>query len=111
MLSSVFAGNFQAQVRQQGEFESLHRDLIVGFGTWEFGPTNLKNPFPNGEGSVHLWQGEEDRLVPVAVQRYITQQLPWIHYHELKGAGHMFPHADGMADKIVKSLLIGESVL
>ncbi|XP_019153142.1 PREDICTED: uncharacterized protein LOC109149675 [Ipomoea nil] len=103
--------DYMAQVRQQGEFESLHRDLIVGFGTWEFGPTDLKNPFPNGEGSVHVWHGEEDRLVPVAVQRYITLQLPWIHYHELQGAGHMFPDADGMADRIIKSLLIGESNL
>ncbi|XP_031128200.1 uncharacterized protein LOC116030173 [Ipomoea triloba] len=101
--------DYMAQVRQQGEFESLHRDLIVGFGTWEFGPTDLKNPFPNGEGSVHLWHGEEDCLVPIAVQRYITQQLPWIHYHELQGAGHLFPHAYGMADRIVKSLLIGEN--
>ncbi|XVF55700.1 hypothetical protein PTKIN_Ptkin06aG0058100 [Pterospermum kingtungense] len=95
--------------RQQGEYESLHRDLIIGFGTWEFSPMDLDNPFPHNEGTVHLWQGDEDLLVPVALQRYIAQQLPWIHYHELPGAGHMFPYADVMPDKMVKALLVGEN--
>ncbi|XP_021908742.1 uncharacterized protein LOC110822829 [Carica papaya] len=99
---------YAAQIRQQGEFESVHRDLIVGFGTWEFDPIDLENPFPKNEGSVHLWQGDEDTLVPVELQRYIAQKLPWIHYHELKGAGHFFTVADGMSDAIVKALLVGE---
>ncbi|KAJ7971542.1 Alpha/beta-Hydrolases superfamily protein [Quillaja saponaria] len=100
--------NYPAQIRQQGEYESLHRDLIVGFGTWEFSPMDLENPFPNNEGSVHLWQGDNDKLVPVTLQRYIIQKLPWINYHEIPGAGHFFPHADGLSDSIVKSLLVGE---
>uniref|UniRef100_A0A5B6ZEU2 AB hydrolase-1 domain-containing protein n=1 Tax=Davidia involucrata TaxID=16924 RepID=A0A5B6ZEU2_DAVIN len=100
---------YEAQVRQQGEYESLHRDLMIGFGTWEFDPMDLKNPFPNNEGSVHLWQGDEDGFVPFTLQRYIAQQLPWIHFHELSGTGHMFPLADGMGDAIIKALLIGEN--
>ncbi|OMO82187.1 hypothetical protein CCACVL1_12041 [Corchorus capsularis] len=100
--------SYMSIVRQQGEHESLHRDLNIGFGTWEFSPLDLENPFPNNEVPVQLWQGDEDMLVPVTLQRYIAQQLPWIHYHELTGAGHMFPHADGMPDKILKALLVGE---
>ncbi|KAL4605839.1 hypothetical protein ACB092_09G059000 [Castanea dentata] len=109
-LMVKFSGreNYMAQVRQQGEFESLHRDMIVGFGAWEFSPLDLENPFPNNEGSVHLWHGDEDWIVPVMLQRYIAQQLPWIHYHELPGAGHLFPHADGMSDTIIKAILTGE---
>ncbi|KAK6126403.1 hypothetical protein DH2020_039853 [Rehmannia glutinosa] len=99
---------YQAQVRQQGEFESLHRDLAISFGTWEFDPTDLKNPFSENEGSVHLWQGDEDLLVPVKIQRHIARQLPWIHYHEVPGAGHMFPFADGIADSIILALLAGK---
>ena len=97
----------QAQIRQQGEFESIQRDLMVGFGSWEFDPMDLKNPFPNNEGSVsvHLWHGDEDLIVPVSLQRYIAQRLPWVQYHELPGAGHFFPWADGMADAIIKTLL------
>ncbi|KAJ0810943.1 putative alpha/beta hydrolase-1 [Helianthus annuus] len=99
----------EEQVRQQGEYESLHRDLNIGFGTWEFDPTEIENPFPENEGSVHIWQGDEDILVPVTMQRYIAQQLPWINYHELTGAGHMFHYAEGNNDAILKALLLGQS--
>lgn len=100
--------HYLGQILQQGEYESLHRDMMVGFGTWKFDPLDLDNPFPNGEGAVHLWHGAEDRIAPVIMSRYITQKLPWIHYHELPDAGHMFPLADGMADTIVRSLLLGD---
>ncbi|KAL2454629.1 alpha/beta-Hydrolases superfamily protein [Abeliophyllum distichum] len=98
---------YQAQVRQQGDFVSLHRDLMIGFGTWEFDPTDLENPLLESAGLIHLWQGDDDKLVPVTLQRYIAQKLPWIQYHEVPGAGHMFPFADGMADSIIKTLLVG----
>lgn len=111
--SRVFSYNifpshfFQQKVTQQGEFESLHRDLMVGFGKWEFDPMDLENPFPNNEGSVHLWQGDEDRMVPVMLQRYVVQKLPWIHYHELPGAGHLFSYVPGTSETILKALLLG----
>lgn len=104
-MKSAFFLHEQAVIRQQGEFESLHRDAMIGYGTWEFDPTDLKNPFSEGEGSVHIWQGDEDVLVPVTLQRYIARQLPWIKYHELSGAGHMLPYADGMADSIIQALV------
>ncbi|KAM2279597.1 hypothetical protein ACFX1S_040417 [Malus domestica] len=93
---------------QQGEAESIFRDMVVGFGSWEFDPTDLKNPFVNNEGSVHLWQGDEDKFVSVELQRYIAGKLPWIHYHELPGGGHLLPAADGMSEVILKALLIKE---
>ncbi|KGN59283.2 uncharacterized protein LOC101206168 [Cucumis sativus] len=91
---------------QQGEYESIHKDTNVGFGRWEFSPLDLENPFPGNEGSVHLWHGDEDKLVPVTLQRYIAKQLSWIHYHEIAGAGHRFPYADGMSESIIKALLL-----
>jgi pimeloyl-ACP methyl ester carboxylesterase len=69
---------------------------------------DLENPFANNEGSVHLWHGDEDLIVPVKLQRYIAQQLPWIHYHELPGAGHLFPQTDGICNTIIKAMLLGE---
>ncbi|GFQ06054.1 hypothetical protein PHJA_002749400 [Phtheirospermum japonicum] len=72
---------------QQGEFESLHRDMMIGFGTWEFDPMDLKNPI-SGKGSVTL---------PIG--------LPWINYHELSGAGHMLLFADGKAELVVQALI------
>lgn len=99
----------QPQVKQQGEFESIHRDMMIGFGNWEFDPMDLKNPFINSEGSVHLWQGDDDRLVPTMLQHYIVNKLPWIQYHELPGAGHLFPYANHTSEAIIKSLLTGET--
>ncbi|CAI9267937.1 unnamed protein product [Lactuca saligna] len=101
-------GPIEGQVRQQGEYESVHRDLNIGFGTWEFDPMEIENPFLENEGSVDIWMGDDDKIVPVTLQRYIAQQLPWIRYHELKGAGHMFPYADGISDEILKELLLGK---
>ncbi|GMN39412.1 hypothetical protein TIFTF001_008643 [Ficus carica] len=98
----------QEHITQQGEYETLFQDMNVGFGNWEFSPIELENPFPNNEGSVHLWQGDEDILVPVSLQRHIAQQLPWIQYHELPGAGHLFPEAEGMGDTIIRELLAGK---
>ena len=68
----------------------------------------IENPFPNSEGSVHLWQGDEDKLVPVKLQRYIAEKLPWIRYHELRGAGHLFPMAEGTFESMLRQLLVGD---
>ncbi|XP_065855287.1 uncharacterized protein [Euphorbia lathyris] len=100
--------NFLGYEKQQGEAESIHRDAAIAFGNWEFDPMDMENPFPNNEASVHLWQGDEDLLVPVKLQRYIAQSLPWIHYHELPGSGHLFPFIDGMFEKMIRLMLTGE---
>ncbi|XP_076900901.1 uncharacterized protein LOC143555185 [Bidens hawaiensis] len=99
----------EGQIRQQGDYESVHRDLNIGFGSWEFDPTEIENPFTENEGSVHIWMGDEDKYVPVTLQRYIARQLPWIKYHEVTGGGHMFSYADGKSDAILKALLLGQS--
>ncbi|XP_007010326.2 PREDICTED: uncharacterized protein LOC18586733 [Theobroma cacao] len=104
----AYRENHRAVVSQQGVFESLHRDMRIGFGKWEFDPLDLESPFPNNEGSVHLWMGDEDGFVPVILQRYIAKRLPWIQYHELPGAGHLFPYADGMSEAIIRALLVGQ---
>ncbi|CAH1451984.1 unnamed protein product [Lactuca virosa] len=96
---------WNTQPRQQGEFESLHRDINIGFGKWDFDPMDLKNPFPNNDGSIHIWQGDEDLIVPVTLQRYIAHQLTWVKYHELTGTGHLLPFADGVIDSILIELL------
>jgi pimeloyl-ACP methyl ester carboxylesterase len=108
----------QPQIRQQGEHECLHRDMMVGFGKWSWSPLQLENPFADadaddgqGAGKVHLWHGAEDLIVPVSLSRYISQKLPWVVYHELPKSGHLFPIAEGMADIIVKSLLLGDDHL
>uniref|UniRef100_A0A0E0DDU8 AB hydrolase-1 domain-containing protein n=1 Tax=Oryza meridionalis TaxID=40149 RepID=A0A0E0DDU8_9ORYZ len=102
---------YMPQIRQQGEYGCLHRDMTVGFGKWSWSPLELEDPFTGGEGKVHLWHGAEDLIVPISLSRYLSEKLPWVVYHELPKFGHMFPLADGMADTIVKSLLLGDQPL
>ncbi|KAG2674437.1 hypothetical protein I3843_13G120200 [Carya illinoinensis] len=96
------------KVRQQGVYESLHRDVIVHFGNWEFDPMELENPFPNKEASVHLWQGNADKLVPYELQRYVAKKLPWIRYHEVSDGGHLMIHEAGLCEAMFRELLLGE---
>lgn len=96
------------KVRQQGEADSLYKDLKIGFGSWEFDPLELGDPFPESEGRVHIWQGYEDRLVPFKLQRYVANKLPWIKYHEVPDGGHLIIHDDVFCQLIFKSLLLGE---
>ncbi|XP_062206199.1 uncharacterized protein LOC133908089 [Phragmites australis] len=98
-------GMFQKKARlatQQGVQESFYRDMAVMFGRWpEFEPTDLKEPpFP-----VHLFQGDEDGVVPVQLQRHICRRLGWVNYHELPGAGHFLSAVPGLSDRIVSTLL------
>ncbi|CAK9149226.1 unnamed protein product [Ilex paraguariensis] len=72
------------------------------------GEFDLKNPWVDVEGFVHLWHGDEDGIVSVTLQRYIAKKLPWVYYHELPGAGHLFPVADVVSEAILKALLFAK---
>ncbi|KAJ6897272.1 hypothetical protein NC651_023209 [Populus alba x Populus x berolinensis] len=93
-------------IRQQGVFESLHRDLMVGFGSWDFDPMELSNPFPHNESFVHIWQGFEDPLVPVKLQQYVCRKLQWIRYHEVTDGGHLIMYDTNLFEAILRELLL-----
>lgn len=95
----------QEKVRQQGVGECLHRDLMVGFSKWGFDPTDINNPFPNNEGAVHLWQGYEDKYIPYKISRYLSQQLPWIQYHEVPDAGHLLLYNATLCEAVFRALV------
>ena len=82
---------------------------MIAFGNWEFDPMKLSNPFPhNNRSSVHIWQGYEDKVVPSQIQRFISEKLPWIQYHEVVDGGHLIVHYSGLGEAILKALLLGE---
>ncbi|XP_020673036.1 uncharacterized protein LOC110092718 [Dendrobium catenatum] len=87
---------------QQGIEESYYRDMKVMFGKWEFDPMELHKPPFN----VHLWQGDEDGLVPVTLQRYVCRRLDWIEYHELSMTGHYLSAVPGFGDLLLKTFLV-----
>ncbi|XP_022949170.1 uncharacterized protein LOC111452601 [Cucurbita moschata] len=91
---------------QQGEYECNIRDLLCNFGKWEFDPMELSNPFHDNEGSVHMWQGCEDYVVPIELNRFIAQKLPWIQYHELPNNGHLLVHEAHNLEVILRTLLV-----
>ncbi|CAN6692134.1 unnamed protein product [Malus baccata var. baccata] len=97
----------QEKITQQGEHESLFRDILAGYGKWEFDPLDLSNPFPDNEGSVHIWQGYEDRIIPYKLNRHIAEKLPWIHYHEVPDFGHFLMFDKNQCEAVLKALLLG----
>uniref|UniRef100_A0A0E0M9V6 AB hydrolase-1 domain-containing protein n=1 Tax=Oryza punctata TaxID=4537 RepID=A0A0E0M9V6_ORYPU len=76
--------------------ESYYRDMTVMFGKWEFDPMALPEP----PCPVHIWQGDEDGLVPVALQRHVAGKLGWVNYHELPGTGHFLSAVPGLGDTV-----------
>ncbi|XP_057986917.1 uncharacterized protein LOC110659948 isoform X2 [Hevea brasiliensis] len=99
------------RLQQQDVFDTLRHDFMVGFGDWDFDPIQLRNPFPQNESSVHIWQGYEDKVVPFQLQRYISGKLPWIRYHEVPRGGHLIVHYSGLCEAVLKALLLGEEPL
>ncbi|CAN1171400.1 hypothetical protein LINPERHAP2_LOCUS29542, partial [Linum perenne] len=95
----------QEKIRQQGIHESLHRDILAGYAKWEFDPMDLTNPFPNNEGSVHIWQGSEDRITLQEINRYLGETIPWIQYHEIEGAGHLFIGNKEHLESVLRALV------
>lgn len=81
---------------------------MVHFGKWEFDPMEIKNPFPNNEASVHLWQGHADKLVPFELQQFVATKLPWIKYHEVPDGGHLMIHESSLCEAIFRELLLGD---
>ncbi|KAJ9699500.1 hypothetical protein PVL29_008202 [Vitis rotundifolia] len=97
----------QEKIRQQGVHESLHRDIMAGYSKWEFDPLDINNPFPDNEGSVHIWQGCQDKIIPYKLNRYISEKLPWIQYHEVPERGHLLIFDKKTCEDILRGLLLG----
>ncbi|KAL7154065.1 hypothetical protein ABFS83_04G210200 [Erythranthe nasuta] len=98
----------QNKIRDRTVFNSLRRDFIVAFGKWDFDPLDLQDPYPKQESTVHIWQGYEDKVVPFQLQRYVSEKLPWIRYHEVPDGGHLLVYDTAVCEAILRSLLLGE---
>ncbi|KAJ4865818.1 alpha/beta-Hydrolases superfamily protein [Raphanus sativus] len=89
---------------RQGEHVSSQRDIIAGYGNWEFDPTELSNPFSDtNKGSVHMWCALEDKQILRDVLVYICDKLPWIKFHEVPHAGHWFIYEKKNFEAIIKA--------
>ncbi|KAG6592364.1 hypothetical protein SDJN03_14710, partial [Cucurbita argyrosperma subsp. sororia] len=100
----------QKKVLQQGQHDSFNRDILCSYGKWEFDLMALTNPFPDNKGSVHMWQGSEDRMVPIELNHFIAQKLTWIQYHEIPNHGHLLVHEAEPFEAILRALLAPPSI-
>ncbi|KAL0897505.1 hypothetical protein Bca101_081466 [Brassica carinata] len=94
------------KLRERSVFDTLKDDFLAGFGQWDFDPADLRM---SGESSVHIWHGNEDKVVPFQLHRCILKKLPWIKYHEIPQGGHLIVHYDGTCDAVLRELLLGEN--
>ncbi|OIT06271.1 PREDICTED: uncharacterized protein LOC109209878 [Nicotiana attenuata] len=105
-----FQGFSPEKLRKRSIFNNLCSDLVVAFSRWDFDPLVLSNPFPeNGQSCVHIWQGSEDKVTNLKLQRHIAERLPWIQYHEVPNNGHLLIYDTTVCEAILRSLLIGET--
>ena len=95
-------------MKEQVVFDTLRRDVMVAYGKWDFDPMELTNPFSQNNGSLHIWQGSEDKVVPSQIQRFVSGKLPWIRYHEIPDGGHLIVYYSGLCEAILRALLLGE---
>ncbi|KAI7731422.1 hypothetical protein M8C21_007792 [Ambrosia artemisiifolia] len=98
----------KSKLKDEPIFHSLRKDFIVAFGKWDFDPLTLNDPFGQSQGRLHMWQGYEDKVVPVELQRYISTRLPWIKYHEVPDGGHLLVYDSDVCEAILRSLLLGD---
>ncbi|KAL0740991.1 hypothetical protein Bca4012_082504 [Brassica carinata] len=89
------------KLRERSVFDTLKDDFLAGFGQWDFDPADLRM---SGESSVHIWHGNEDKVVPFQLHRCILKKLPWIKYHEIPQGGHLIVHYDGTCDAVLREL-------
>ncbi|XP_033130103.1 uncharacterized protein LOC103844137 isoform X2 [Brassica rapa] len=96
--------SYKDAVLRQGEYVSSQRDIIAGYGNWEFDPTELSNPFSDtNKGSVHIWCALDDKQILRDVLVYICDKLPWIKFHEVPHAGHWIIHEKKHFEAIIKA--------
>ncbi|XP_024985626.1 uncharacterized protein LOC112521154 [Cynara cardunculus var. scolymus] len=98
----------KSKLKEEPIFHSLRKDFIVAFGKWDFDPLSISNPFGQSQSQLHIWQGYEDKVVPVELQRFVSKRLPWIKYHEVGDGGHLLVYDSDVCEAILRSLLLGE---
>ena len=80
---NMLAGAVEAFRQGSGGLAAEMRLLFAG--RWGFNPEDVTVP-------VELWYGDDDRLVPVAVGRYLESVLPKASLTVYPGEGHLLYH-------------------
>ena len=71
--------------------DALIADADLLYRQWAFDVSTIERP-------VHVWQGTDDHLVPLPINKRVADAMPGAVWHEVKGGGHFI--AVGEAEKI-----------
>lgn len=118
-LTAGFSTADKKCIQQPGMGEKLFRDRVEsikkskGFGVakdfelmnkgWDFQLEEVGDLYKR---KIYIWQGVEDTLVPLAMQRWVQKQLPSIvQLQELQGEGHISLFANSNLDHLTLKTL------
>ncbi|MFK7915558.1 MAG: alpha/beta fold hydrolase [Pseudomonadales bacterium] len=75
---------------------SFRNEILAPIDPAGFNPAGITQP-------TLIVHGDDDRLAPVAIGRYLAEVIPDARYQELAGVSHMLPvtHAEQLASAIV----------
>ncbi|HEX2283729.1 MAG TPA: alpha/beta hydrolase [Mycobacterium sp.] len=71
--------------------KGLVLDAELLYRSWAFDVGAIERP-------VHMWQGTDDLLVPLAINKQVADRMPGAAWHSVEGAGHFV--AIGSADDV-----------
>jgi pimeloyl-ACP methyl ester carboxylesterase len=72
--------DFFYEALRQGPWGTVQDYCLLG-AAWGF-------PLPEITKKIHLWQGEEDHIVPPCQARWLAERIPDAHLHLVPGQGH-----------------------
>jgi pimeloyl-ACP methyl ester carboxylesterase len=87
------AANFERTVT----VETYRREISADFEIGVFDPAAIVKP-------TLILHGDDDRLAPIGIGRYLAEKIPGAEYSEIAGASHMLPitHAELLAQEIAE---------
>lgn len=106
LMKAIF---IQESALRQGEHvrTQLTRDIIVGYGNWEFDPTELSNPFSIVTKGRFIYGVDSKNTnkfhdMFYSIYRQILS-LPWVKFHEVPDGGHYIIHKRRHLEAIIKA--------
>jgi len=84
--------------RQGVEGHIVDSQLVMTGRSWGFDVGAITVP-------VHVWYGEQDRLVTIAMAQYLVEKIPTAEAHFLADKGHLLLEEAGLVEEIVAPVL------
>ena len=78
-IHTILGREFREAFRQGGSGAAA--DALIYGAAWDFDPGAI-------ESAVHLWHGDDDRVVPIAMAHWVAERIPGVHANYQAGEGH-----------------------